>query len=793
MAAQGYFDDPYLQAFVLKLTRRAPLIHRGYYVRAKVFEYMLEKFLSTNKGQKQILSLGAGFDSSYFRLYSKGLLTDTVLYEIDFPDLVKRKRALIEAHPEMMAMIGTLNADHSQRCPQIELSGSQYKLLGVDLTLTNTLDAALSLCGADFDQPTLLLSECVLTYMTRRCSSSVIKWAAETFCNSVFVLYEQINPDDSFGLFMQGHYNTMGSPLRCLNHFPILQSQVDRFYTQGWENVGAMDLNQFYLTVLTGEERERMEQLEPFDEYEELHLKCSHYFVLCGNNGDCPKLIQGWKDSNLDKAGAEPVYHKDCITLTTPNLSSSPLQRFGHVTCRLLPQDTAGLLPRDTTELLPQSVVNLGGFGEQGGKHMRVTELVITDLTTLESQIVNPNVDNKLVEVSRMHGTMSCLKDGRLLLIGGRMSPMKLCSQIIAIEITNQNCSQSDTTCNRDVNKESKHSNNDESRHLSAECSSNSNQVTKDFNNKCNYCNKSFGKKDTFQKEAFEERNLCNCDSQIPSVIQATSDESKGSNLSNDSAVSSETLDKLNLNDTENDDGQHSQLACGQCESLKVECTVIEGTSGEAPCPRWRHTAVQYQNNGVERILVFGGRNQSRLALGDCYMYTPEENLWTKIETSGDAPTARHSHTADMWQGHMVIAGGLLGDSTPSSSVHLLNVELMSWKKMDICIEARYSHSSHVIGDYLILIGGVSLSHWLPGVAMVYLPSCHSAEFSLPDMVKDSIVMLHRHTSTVLDDTTILILGGGGNCFSFGTHLNSSPVLLDISKAFEVMEGLQKH
>ncbi|WAR02217.1 TYW4-like protein [Mya arenaria] len=646
MAAQGYFDDPYLQAFVLKLTRRAPLIHRGYYVRAKVFEYMLEKFLSTNKGQKQILSLGAGFDSSYFRLYSKGLLTDTVLYEIDFPDLVKRKRALIEAHPEMMAMIGTLNADHSQRCPQIELSGSQYKLLGVDLTLTNTLDAALSLCGADFDQPTLLLSEC------------------------------------------------------------------------GWENVGAMDLNQFYLTVLTGEERERMEQLEPFDEYEELHLKCSHYFVLCGNNGDY-------------KAGAEPVYHKDCITLTTPNLSSSPLQRFGHVTCRLLPQDTAGLLPRDTTELLPQSVVNLGGFGEQGGKHMRVTELVITDLTTLESQIVNPNVDNKLVEVSRMHGTMSCLKDGRLLLIGGRMSPMKLCSQIIAIEITNQNCSQSDTTCNRDVNKESKHSNNDESRHLSAECSSNSNQVTKDFNNKCNYCNKSFGKKDTFQKEAFEERNLCNCDSQIPSVIQATSDESKGSNLSNDSAVSSETLDKLNLNDTENDDGQHSQLACGQCESLKVECTVIEGTSGEAPCPRWRHTAVQYQNNGVERILVFGGRNQSRLALGDCYMYTPEENL--------------------------------------------------------------YSHSSHVIGDYLILIGGVSLSHWLPGVAMVYLPSCHSAEFSLPDMVKDSIVMLHRHTSTVLDDTTILILGGGGNCFSFGTHLNSSPVLLDISKAFEVMEGLQKH
>lgn len=52
--------------------------------------------------------------------------------------------------------------------------------------------------------------------------------------------------------------------------------------------------------------------------------------------------------------------------------------------------------------------------------------------------------------------------------------------------------------------------------------------------------------------------------------------------------------------------------------------------------------------------------------------------------------------------------------------------------------------------------------------------------------------MLHKHTSILLDDRSIMLLGGGGNCFSFGTHLNSTPVILDISKALEIMEQTQQ-
>lgn len=40
--------------------------------------------------------------------------------------------------------------------------------------------------------PTLLLSECVLVYMTPSQSSNVVRWAAETFHTAMFINYEQV-------------------------------------------------------------------------------------------------------------------------------------------------------------------------------------------------------------------------------------------------------------------------------------------------------------------------------------------------------------------------------------------------------------------------------------------------------------------------------------------------------------------------------------------------------------------------------------------------------------------------
>ena len=41
----GYFSDPFLHLFTTRPVRRSPLIHRGYYVRAKAIDYILKQFI----------------------------------------------------------------------------------------------------------------------------------------------------------------------------------------------------------------------------------------------------------------------------------------------------------------------------------------------------------------------------------------------------------------------------------------------------------------------------------------------------------------------------------------------------------------------------------------------------------------------------------------------------------------------------------------------------------------------------------------------------------------------------
>ena len=65
----GYFCDEFLEEMVDKRKRRAPLINWGYYLRYKSLEYTFEKAVNhlCNGGKSfQILSIGAGFDTTFF-------------------------------------------------------------------------------------------------------------------------------------------------------------------------------------------------------------------------------------------------------------------------------------------------------------------------------------------------------------------------------------------------------------------------------------------------------------------------------------------------------------------------------------------------------------------------------------------------------------------------------------------------------------------------------------------------------------------------------------------------------
>lgn len=49
-------------------------------------------------------------------------------------------------------------------------------------------------------------------------------------------------------------------------------------------------MNDFYVS-LSSSEKLRVESLELFDEFEEWHLKCNHYIILCGAVGQCVSFL----------------------------------------------------------------------------------------------------------------------------------------------------------------------------------------------------------------------------------------------------------------------------------------------------------------------------------------------------------------------------------------------------------------------------------------------------------------------------------------------------------------------
>ncbi|KAH9520200.1 Leucine carboxyl methyltransferase 2 [Bulinus truncatus] len=416
-SACGYFIDPYLPFFVSKQSRRAPLIHRGYYIRAVAFDRILKNFLELYKeSKKQIVSLGCGFDSSYFRLKSSHLLENAIFCEIDFPEVVRKKRLLIENTEELSNMVEKVK--EKSLSPHIELSSADYHLLGVDLTQLNTLEAALKMCSLSFDTPTLLLSECVMTYMTRRCSTELVKWASETFEEAIFSMYEQFNPEDAFGLFMQNHFHSIGSPLKCINAFPSLDSQRKRFLNTGWVWCEAYDMNTFYSLFVEDKEKRRIESLETFDEYEELNLKYSHYFILTASTVELPRSLITFGNYQTDKKviPLQPAT-SSVLTFTYVPEQDQSLRRFGHA----------------SSLIHKHYAITTGGFGEIDGRHQRLAEITVTDMTSFKSYHVL--CDTSLIQYSRMHHTSVSLSNGTTYLFGGRQSPYFMCNQMLKVKL----------------------------------------------------------------------------------------------------------------------------------------------------------------------------------------------------------------------------------------------------------------------------------------------------------------------------------------------------------------------
>ncbi|XP_068026261.1 tRNA wybutosine-synthesizing protein 4 isoform X2 [Melanerpes formicivorus] len=402
-AARGYIQDRFLPFLVGRQRRRAPLVHRGYYIRARAVDHCIQDFLQRTRGhpRTQILSLGAGFDSLYFRLKDLGLLPHTVVYEVDFPSVVSQKAALIRGVQELVELVGDAGGEPGV----MPFSAGDYKLLGADLSQLPELERALEQAGVDREVPTLFIAEVVLAYMASSRSDALLRWAAERFPCAGFLLYEQLGPQDPFGRVMQQHFARRGSALRSLAQYPDCEAQRSRFLARGWSECSAMDMNQFFTCCTPEHEQQRVQALEPFDEYEEWHLKCSHYFVLAASKGMEPPWTP-LVPSRTAPGGRGPALAGSVPAACAASCPVPGLRRFGH----------------RSVLLQPGTVLTTGGFGQEEGQHRRARNCQLLLRRAGRWAAGSLRMQSGRWD-GRLYHTISCVSKGLALVVGGRTSP----------------------------------------------------------------------------------------------------------------------------------------------------------------------------------------------------------------------------------------------------------------------------------------------------------------------------------------------------------------------------------
>ncbi|XP_010150644.1 PREDICTED: tRNA wybutosine-synthesizing protein 4-like, partial [Eurypyga helias] len=218
---------------------------------------------------------------------------------------------------------------------------------------------------------------------------------------------------------------------------------------------------------------------------------------------------------------------------------------------------------------------------------------------------------------------------------------------------------------------------------------------------------------------------------------------------------------------------------------VRVELARVQPAAQPAAL-RWRHTATEVTFQGEKYLFVFGGRSAAEPVLGDWWFLRTDELSRAAIPVEGPAPECRHSHSACGWEGGVLIAGGLGPAEQPLGSVFFLR-ELghgFQWQTVETHppLVPRYSHTAHVHEGKLLLVGGVWLhSPSVPGVTVIDVLTGLCLDYAVDTERLEWPLMLHKHSSVLLpEEKELLVIGGGGNCFSFGTHLNPEPVSLSL-------------
>eukprot|EP01113_Clastostelium_recurvatum_P005961 TRINITY_DN12687_c0_g1_i1.p1 TRINITY_DN12687_c0_g1~~TRINITY_DN12687_c0_g1_i1.p1 ORF type:complete len:354 (+),score=71.03 TRINITY_DN12687_c0_g1_i1:51-1064(+) len=275
----GYYSDPFISKFISKPVRRPPLINRGYTARVLVLESIIRTFCTCGKRSVppvplQIVSLGAGFDTTFWKMKARAELEGVIKYvEIDFPEVVKKKVSIITSQKDLHEGL-----DYSSTTTSMH--GGIYHLMAGDITKKEDMEAIIRDSQLDRSLPTLFICECVLAYLPPDQGTDVLRWVADRFPTCGFVSYDPISPHDPFGKVMIKNLTDKGCPMLSMDAYPDIPSHKSRYEGVGWNRVEALDMLALFDHYLPQDVLTRIKRVEMMDELEEWFLIQTHYMYV---------------------------------------------------------------------------------------------------------------------------------------------------------------------------------------------------------------------------------------------------------------------------------------------------------------------------------------------------------------------------------------------------------------------------------------------------------------------------------------------------------------------------------
>ncbi|KAI4108776.1 MAG: hypothetical protein L6R37_000774 [Teloschistes peruensis] len=393
-SVERYFHPSphFFRYFVNKPQRRSPLIHRGYWLRMYLIEQAVLKFLrEPSEKRKIILNLGCA-----------------TFVDIDYPELMSKKKDIIQKTAELRNLVWPVeDADGMDR-------NDRYVGVGCDLYDIADLSRILEReVGTRCDSCLVLcVAEVSVTYMTVHAADALIKWTTQ-YEDVRFCLLEQFLPDGEehpFARKMLQHFQKLNTPLNSVCAYPLLKDQENRFLRAGYHRAVARslwDLWQDPLTVAI-DARLGLSSVEPFDEWEELVLFCSHYFLLDAVKSSGNAVLLSMNDSSPN--------HELTTALSNIDISGSTAYPRG-----MLQLSADDGWCRRFGALIPSSenTVSLHGGVSNHSRSTNCDSYWLGGHEVEGQKIPDPPTSIP----ARLCHTITGLAKGRYLLVGGRASP----------------------------------------------------------------------------------------------------------------------------------------------------------------------------------------------------------------------------------------------------------------------------------------------------------------------------------------------------------------------------------